>query len=129
LTKPSKSSKERPAVDRVYKEDIPASRRALEELNRQFSRLDSRTDWSKLRIEPLLEHARTLERLLRSPKFSRETSRLRRGVVMFYSDLVYFRENLKALKVILKAESRSNPAKSGDPAGRRTTPVSTRNRA
>ena len=105
-------------MDRVYKEDIPASRRALEELKRQFSSLDSRTDWSKLRIEPLLEHARTLERLLRSPKFSRETSRLRRGVVMFYSDLVYFRENLKALKEILKAESKSNPAKSVRTAGR-----------
>ena len=93
-------------MDRVYKEDIPASRRALEELKRQFSRLDSKTDWSKLRIEPLLEHARTLERLLRSPRFSRETSRLRRGVVMFHSDLVYLRENVRALKVILKAESK-----------------------
>ena len=94
-------------MDRVYKEDIPASIRALEELKRQFSRLDSKTDWDKLRIEPLLEHARTLGRLLRSPRFSRETSRLRRGVVMFHSDLIYLRENVRALKVILKAESKS----------------------
>ncbi len=94
-------------MDRVYKADIPATRKALEELKEKFSGLDSRTDWTKLRIEPLLEHARSLEGLLRSPKFSRETSRLTRGVVMFHSDLVYFRENVKALKAILEAEKKS----------------------
>jgi len=93
-------------MDRSYKEDIPKAKKALEELKKEFSGIASTTDWTKLRVEPLLEHVKFLERLLRSPKFSRETSWLRRGVVMFHSDLVYLRENVKALKEILKIERR-----------------------
>src|SRR2546426_9486278 len=95
-------------MDRSYKEDIPSTRRALEELKKEFSGVASTTDWTKLRIEPLLDHVKFLERLLRSPKFARETARLRRGVVMFHSDLVYLRENVKALKEILEVERRSH---------------------
>jgi len=94
-------------MDRSYKEDIPKTKRALEELKKEFSGVASTTDWAKLRIEPLLDHVKSLERLLRSPKFARETARLRRGVVMFHSDLVYLRENVKALKQILDVEGRS----------------------
>jgi hypothetical protein len=95
-------------MDRSYKEDIPSTRRALEELKKEFSGVVSTTDWTKLRIEPLLDHVKSLDRLLRSPKFARETARLRRGVVMFHSDLVYLRENVKALKEILLVERRSS---------------------
>jgi hypothetical protein len=95
-------------MDRSYKEDIPKTRRALEELRKEFSGVASTTDWTKLRIEPLLDHVKSLERLLRSPKFARETARLRRGVVMFHSDLVYLRENVKALKTILEIEKRTH---------------------
>src|SRR5882724_4086919 len=95
-------------MDRTYKEDIPSTRRALEELKKEFSSIASTTDWTKLRIEPLLDHVKFLERLLRSPKFAREAARLRRGVVMFHSDLVYLRENVKALKEILEVERRSH---------------------
>jgi hypothetical protein len=95
-------------MDRSYKEDIPRTRRALMELKREFSTVASTTNWTKLRIEPLLEHVKSLERLLQSPKFARETERLRRGVVMFHSDLVYLRENVKALKEILRIEKRSH---------------------
>jgi hypothetical protein len=95
-------------MDRVYKEDVPANRKALEELSEEFSGIRSRTDWKKLRVEPLLGHARSLERLLRAPQFARETSRLPRGVVMFHSDLVYLRENVKVLKAILESERRSH---------------------
>lgn len=95
-------------MDRTYKEDIAATSRALEQLKTEFSHLDSKTDWKNLRVRPLLEHARSLERLLRSPQFARETSRLPRGVPMFHSDLVYFRENIKALKAILELERRSH---------------------
>jgi hypothetical protein len=95
-------------IDRSYKEDIPKTKRALEELKKEFSGVASTTDWTKLRIEPLLHHVKSLERLLRSPKFARETARLRRGVVMFHSDLVYLRENVKALKEILDAERKSH---------------------
>ena len=95
-------------MDRSYKEDIPKARKALEELKREFLGVASNTDWAKLRIEPLLDHVKSLERLLRSPKFARETARLRRGVVMFHSDLVYLRENVKALKDILNVERRSH---------------------
>ena len=83
-------------MDRSYKEDIPKTKRALEELKKEFSGVASTTDWVKLRIEPLLDHVKSLERLLRSPKFVRETVRLRRGVVMCHSDLIYLRENVKA---------------------------------
>jgi hypothetical protein len=95
-------------MDRSYKEDIPRAKGTLEELRKAFSGVHSTTDWTKLRIEPLLEHVKSLERLLRSPKFARETARLRRGVVMFHSDLVYLRENVKALKEILKIERSSH---------------------
>jgi len=94
-------------MDRSYMEDIPKTKRALEELKKEFSGVASTTDWAKLRIEPLLDHVKSLERLLRSPKFARETARLRRGVVMFHSDLVYLRENVKALKQVLDVERRS----------------------
>ena len=92
-------------MDRSYKEEIPRTRRTLEELKKKFSGVASSTDWAKLRIEPLLDHVKALERLLRSPKFARETARLRRGVAMFHSDLVYFRENVRALKAILESRS------------------------
>jgi hypothetical protein len=95
-------------MDRSYKEDIPKTRKALEELQKEFSGVASNTDWANLRIEPLLDHVKSLERLLRSPKFARETARLRRGVVMFHSDLVYLRENVRALKDILNVERRSH---------------------
>jgi hypothetical protein len=94
-------------MDRSYKEDIPRARKALEELKKEFSRVASTTNWTKLRIEPLLDHVKSLERLLRSPKFARETTRLRRGVVMFHSDLIYLRQNVKALKEILEVETKS----------------------
>lgn len=99
-------------MDRSYKEDIPKLRKALEVLKEEFSGVASATDWTRLRIDPLLDHAQSLEGLLRSPKFAREVARLRRGVVMFHADLTYLRENVKALKEILAAEregSRSPP--------------------
>jgi hypothetical protein len=109
---------QRSFMDRTYKEDIPSARRALEELKKEFSGVASTTDWTKLRIEPLLDHVKSLERLLRSPKFARETARLRRGVVMFHSDLVYLRENVRALKEILEVERRSHRRRAASGAGR-----------
>jgi hypothetical protein len=93
-------------VDRVYKDDIPALKNALVRLADEFSALDSGTDWTRLRIEPLLKHAEALEELLGSPGFSNESSRLRGVVVMFHSDLVYLRENVKALEKILESKKR-----------------------
>ncbi len=91
-------------MDRSYKEDIPRARRELEHLKKEFSSVQSATDWTNLRIAPLLDHVRSLERVLQSPRFARETARLRRGVAMFRADLVYLRANLKALNEILDAE-------------------------
>ena len=85
-------------LDKVYKKDLPALRNALEELRESFSNLNSQTDWNKLRIEPLLKHLRSLEQLLESGEFSREFSRLTRGVELFHSDLEYFRTNVKGWK-------------------------------
>ena len=93
-------------VDRVYKSDIPRLRRDLVRLKEEFSALDSGTDWTKLRVEPLLRHAEVLEGLLNQPDFAKEYSRLRRGVVMFHSDLVYLRDNVKALKGTLELEKK-----------------------
>jgi len=106
-------------MDRSYKEAIPKTIRALEELKKEFSGVASTTDWRKLRIEPLLDHVKVLDRLLRSPKFARETARLTRGVVMFRSDLIYLRENVKALKEILKVEGRAHRRRAARRAPRR----------
>ncbi len=98
-------------MDRSYKEDIPKTKKTLEELKKAFSGIPSTTDWARLRIEPLLDHVKSLERLLRSPNFAREIARLRRGVVMFHSDLVYLRQNVKALKELFKIESKLHPSR------------------
>jgi len=94
-------------VDRVYKAALPRLRADLEKLREEFSRLRStKTNWIELRIEPLLRHLDSLEQLLRSKKYSREFSRLRKGVVLFHSDLVYLRENVKELEKLLQSEKR-----------------------
>lgn len=99
-------------VDRVYRASLPALRKHLEKLREDFSHLGSRTDWATLRIEPLLEHVASLERLLGSGEFSREASRLTRGVEMFHSDLVYFRTNVRALERVLESEKEARARRS-----------------
>ena len=94
-------------VDKVYKNDLPALRNDLEKLRENFSKISSKTDWTKLRIEPLLKHLGTLEQLLASGEFSREFSRLTKGVELFHSDLVYFRKNVGGLEKILQSEKKS----------------------
>ena len=94
-------------VDRVYKKQIPALRKALEELRENFSDLRPKTDWTRLRIEPLLRHAESLERLLGSREFSREFSQLTKGVVFFRSDLEYLRTNVRGLEEMLQSEKGS----------------------
>jgi predicted nucleic acid-binding Zn-ribbon protein len=91
-------------VDLVYKAQIPALRRDLENLREDFSSLGSKTNWIKLRIEPLLRHVEKLEQLLKSREFSREFSRLRKGVMFFKSDLDYLRTNVRGLEKFLQAE-------------------------
>jgi len=95
-------------VDRVYKEELPRLRGTLEKLREDFSSLGSKkTDWTGLRIEPLLKHVEALEQLLHSREFSREFSRLTKGVELFHSDLVYFRINVKGLQKLLESEKKS----------------------
>ena len=94
-------------VDRVYKAELPRLRNALEKLRENFSNLDSsKTDWVKLRIDPLLKHLDSLEQLLHSEEFSGEFSHLRKGVGLFHSDLVYLRENVKGLEKVLESEQK-----------------------
>jgi predicted RNase H-like nuclease (RuvC/YqgF family) len=90
-------------VDRVYKANIPALRKSLERLKREFSGLKSKTDWGKVRVEPLLRHAKQLEQQLRG----QGSSRLSKGVRMFHSDLVYLQENVNGLKKVLETEQKS----------------------
>jgi hypothetical protein len=94
-------------MDRVYKRGIPDIVKSLEQLKVEFVNLGSTTDWTRLRIEPLLEHAKLLDRRLRSRKFARETARLRAGVGMFHADLVYFGENIRGLRKILASERKA----------------------
>lgn len=98
-------------VDRVYKGTIPELRKALERLRREFSREDCRTDWVRLRIDPVLRHARELERLVASRKHSREFTRLTKGVAMFHSDLVYLRTNVRVLQDLLLTERKKQARK------------------
>ena len=91
-------------VDRAYKGDLPRFREALEKLREDFSKLDSGTDWTRMRIEPLLEHLDRLEKVMDSPQFAAEFSRLRSGVAQFHSDLVYFRTNIQSLRKVLESE-------------------------
>ena len=93
-------------VDRVYKKRVPELRKALERLRENFSNLRSKTNWTGLRIEPLLKHAERLEQLLRSREFSREFSRLTKGVELFHSDLEYLRRNVNGLEKLLQSEKR-----------------------
>jgi len=90
-------------VDRVYKTDIPALRKTLEKLRTEFSALHSKTDWAKLRVDPVLQHARQLEQRLKS----QGSERLTKGVRLFHSDLVYLRENVKGLKDVLASEKKA----------------------
>jgi len=96
-------------MDRAYKQDIPSVIKRLEGLRDAFATLDSKTDWTRLRIEPLLEHAKSLDRLIHLRQFARETTRLRRGVAMFHADVVYFRQNLQGLKNVLESERKAAP--------------------
>ena len=99
-------------VDRVYIANLPRIRKALERLREDYSTLNPQgTNWVKLRIEPLLKHVVTLEQFLNSQEFSREFAHLRKGVVFFHSDLVYFRTNVKELEKMLETEKRSSKRK------------------
>lgn len=93
-------------VDRVYKRGIPEYRRALEELRKEFARLGSKTDWLRLRVDPVLQHARALNRLLASRRFAPEFARLTKGVALFHSDLVYLSTNVRELRGLLRTEAK-----------------------
>ncbi|HEV8050221.1 MAG TPA: hypothetical protein VGP88_06470 [Thermoplasmata archaeon] len=108
-------------VDRVYKGSLPGFRAQLEELRAGFAELASPTDWTTLRIEPLLRHVDSLQRLTDSADHAREFSRLTKGVAMFHSDLVYLRLNVQELARTLRAEQNR-------PANRRPLPAPPRRR-
>lgn len=91
-------------VDRVYKGALPDFRKSLEHLRKEFSKLQTKTHWATLRVEPLLQHVKELERRLKAREFSGESRRLRNGVKQFHSDLVYLRDNVKWLEEILRTE-------------------------
>lgn len=93
-------------VDRVYKGAIPEFKSELEGIRREFAAIPTKTDWNRLRVEPLLEHAKALDAVLRSRRHAVQISRLTRGVSMFHSDLVYLNHNLKELRKTLEQEKR-----------------------
>jgi len=100
-------------LDRSYKEDIPLVIERLERLKQEFASHASGTDWTRLRIDPLLAHAKSLDRVMHAKRFARETARLRGGVAMFHADLVYFRENIRALKKLLLSRRKAAPRRRG----------------
>ena len=91
-------------VDRVYQGSWSEFRRTLLNLKSDFSKFEPSTDWVRLRIDPLLEHLKRLEALVRSW----ESYPLRGAVPMLHSDLVYFRENLNGLKRVLVSEKKKS---------------------
>ena len=100
-------------VDRVYKSDILRLKKELEALKREFAAAGGTTDWVGLRIDPLIRHADSLDQTLNSEGHSKEFARLKRGVDMFHSDLVYLRMNVKSLRKLLvsgKSRIRSGTA-------------------
>jgi hypothetical protein len=97
----------RKLVDRAYKGALPDFRKTLVRMRGEFSKLKTKTDWARLRVDPLLRHVKELEKRLKSPDFSGETARLRKGVKQFHSDLVYLRDNVKWLQEILRSEKGS----------------------
>ena len=101
-------------VDRVYRSDLPRLRRTLLDLRKRFARIDTSTDWVRLRIDPLLAHARNLESRVRRW----ESEGIRGGVPMLHSDLVYLRENVRHLESALSAESRRAPSRRGSRSAR-----------
>ena len=94
----------RTMVDRVYKASLPAFKKSLKRLRGDFSGVGSGTDWTKLRIDPLIRHVEVLERILESREFARESSRLTQGVGFFHSDLEYLRKNIQGLEKILDSK-------------------------
>jgi septal ring factor EnvC (AmiA/AmiB activator) len=94
-------------VDRVYKGAIPDFRSRLEKIRKDLAAIPSKTDWNRLRVEPLLRHVKSLEAVLKSKRHSAQISRLTRGVSMFHSDLVYLQHNVKELEKTLGRERRS----------------------
>ncbi len=96
-------------VDHVYKGAVPELRRSLQRLRKEFSQLDPRTDWVRLRVDPVLKHAVALERLVTSRRFAPEFARLRRGVGLFHSDLVYLKTNVQGLTALLESERKRRP--------------------
>jgi hypothetical protein len=91
-------------VDRAYQKKLPALENDLERLRGEFRQLNGPTNWNGLRVEPLLKHVRSLEQILGSREYSGEVSRLRTGVRMFHSDLVYLRTNVRELQRLLELE-------------------------
>lgn len=95
-------------MDRVYKGAFGKFRTELEELRDGFAETRPKTDWNRLRIEPLLKHVDSLEAILKSRRFSVEVSRLTRGVSMFHSDLVYLRHNIQELRKLLRSAQKAS---------------------
>jgi hypothetical protein len=89
-------------VDRVYRNAWPPLRRDLLALKAELAKVDSATDWARLRIDPLLKHLNLLE--IRAKSW--EGSRLRGAVPMLHSDLVYFRKNIRGLRAVVAIERR-----------------------
>ena len=95
-------------VDRVYKGAFRWFRAELEDLRDGFARIESKTDWDRLRIEPLMKHVDSLEAIMKSKRFAGEVARLRRGVSMFHSDLVYLRHNIRELRETLRLAQKAS---------------------
>jgi hypothetical protein len=107
---------EKEVADRTYKGELPRVRRALEELKEDSSSLDSlRAEWVKLRSDLLLKHLDSLEQFFKSRGASEESARLRKGALLFQSDLAYLRENVKELEKFLRFERESLAKKGSHP--------------
>ena len=94
-------------VDRVYRTNLPSLRKSLLNMRREFSALDTSTDWVRLRVDPLLAHIDQLRAMIGIW----DSSRHRGAVPLLHADLVYFRKNVRGLRRVLAVERRLSPNK------------------
>lgn len=115
-------------VDHVYKGDLPALRQILEKLKQDLSERPAPPQWLRRRVEALIRHTKALEDILGTSELSKDSYRLRGGVVFLHSDLVYLRTNVKGLEELLRLATDRPRVKRGSSTSRRSSGALKRSR-
>jgi hypothetical protein len=80
-----------------YLFNLKRLKKELEEIKDDFSKFDPLTDWTRAKVNPLLNHVGNLmESLKWFPRSLDEK--------LLEDDVKYFEENIKGLRIVLKSE-------------------------